>query len=594
MGEHRWAGTGWWFRRGGWLALLFVVVTIGIGLPIPAQATSLVVKIDGVDKKTKKTVRRVLSIVRVAPNPETTVAEIRRLHRKAPTEITQVLESLGYYQPQIDSSLEIIDETWIARYKIEPGPPVIVASVDIQIHGPGKYHAPLLQRLDDFPLKKGDQFRHAAYESAKSGPLKQALRDGYLDAELTHHVVRLDRLAMTAEIELQLETGTRYRFGTITVKQDRLAPDFIAKFITLKEGDWYSSAAILKQQNTLGESDYFSEIYVQPRRDLAKGYVIPVEIVPVQRKPNKYSIGFGFSTDTGIRGSLGWERRLINTRGHRLATGVSGSGIGAGVAARYRIPIRDPREDEFSMTASYALERPENSESNIAQFGAARMVMRGNWRETIAVDFQNEDFIVGQQKDTVQLTVPSIDWTRIVPRRVLVVPQGHRLSATIRGANENLLSDNTFLQTRVHTKWIIAVGKSGRFLTRGEAGYSAVDTVFDLPASYRYFAGGDQSIRGYGFASLGPVNPEGEVIGGKHLLVGSVEYEHRIIGKWSMAAFFDAGNAFNTLDNFDVAQGAGIGVRWSSPIGQIRVDLASALSEEDRPWRVHISIGPDL
>jgi translocation and assembly module TamA len=424
--------------------------------------------------------------------------------------------------------------------------------------------------------------------------LRRALRNGYLDAELTIHTVEVDRRARTANIRLHLETGERYYFGAITVEQDAFAPEFIQKFITLREGEPYSSDAILEQQNVLGDSDYFTEIYVQPRRDLAKGYVIPVEIVPVLRKPNKYSFGIGFSTDTGIRGSVGWERRRLNRQGHRVSASINLSGIGGGVGTRYRIPIRNPRDDEFNITAAYVVERPETRESRITQLGFARMIQRGHWRETLAIDFQREDFEAGIQEDTTQVVVPSIDYTRRVPRRQLYVPKGHRITGTLRGAHDELFSNTTFAQTRVFTKWILPVGKRGRFLARGEAGYSAVDTVFDLPASYRFYAGGDQSVRGYEFASLGPTDPLGQVIGGKHLIVGSVELEHRVVGKWSVAAFFDAGNAFNTLDDLEIAQGAGVGARWTSPIGQIRLDVASAISEPDQPWRIHISIGPDL
>lgn len=559
-----------------------------------ALATALSVKVQGLDRKTARTVRNALSITELTPDPNSTVEQIRRAHKRAPEEITQILQTFGFYEPRIEPSLELVDEFWKARYQVDPGPPVTISKVDIQISGAGQDHPPLIKLKDEFPIQIGDRFQHGDYEQAKRDLLRRALRDGFLDAELTTHTVEVDRRARTANIRLHVETGERYYFGAITVEQDEFEPEFIQKFITLREGEPYSSDAILEQQRVLGGSDYFSEIYVQPRRDLVKDYVIPVEIVPVLRKPNKYSFGIGFSTDTGIRGSVGWERRRLNRRGHRVSAGINASGIGGGVGARYRIPIRNPRDDEFNITAAYVLERPENRESRITQLGFARVVQRGDWRETLAIDFQNEDFEVGLDKGTTQVMVPSIDYTRRIPRRQLFVPKGHRISGTVRGAHEDLLSDTTFAQARVFTKWILPVGKRGRFLTRGEAGYSAVDTVLDLPASYRFYAGGDQSVRGYEFSSLGPTDPSGQVIGGKHLIVGSVELEYRIVGKWSVAGFFDAGNAFNTLDDLDIAQGAGIGVRWTSPIGQIRLDFASAISEPDQPWRIHISIGPDL
>ncbi|HAI23845.1 MAG TPA: outer membrane protein assembly factor, partial [Alcanivorax sp.] len=117
--------------------------------------------------------------------------------------------------------------------------------------------------------------------------------------------------------------------------------------------------------------------------------------------------------------------------------------------------------------------------------------------------------------------------------------------------------------------------------------------VTELPASIRFFAGGDASVRGFAYESLGPLDNDGEVIGGRHLLVGSLEYDHPISEQWSLAVFTDAGNAFNNFDDYEIRHSAGFGVRWRSPLGPIRVDFARGI-EEGREWRLHLSMGPDL
>ena len=109
----------------------------------------------------------------------------------------------------------------------------------------------------------------------------------------------------------------------------------------------------------------------------------------------------------------------------------------------------------------------------------------------------------------------------------------------------------------------------------------------------RFFTGGAQSVRGYAYQSLGPVDANGEVTGGKYLVVGSIEFEHSFKNKWGVAAFYDVGNAINDISD-DLKKGTGIGVRWKSPVGPVRIDLASAISLEGNPWRIHITIGPDL
>jgi len=327
---------------------------------------------------------------------------------------------------------------------------------------------------------------------------------------------------------------------------------------------------------------------------LAMDYKVPIEITTVLRKPSKYSVGLGYSTDLGIKGRLSWSRRRLNYKGHRLYLGAIASKIGATVGVRYRIPFRNPRNDEYVITTNITYQNPNTSESRIAQLGLARSVLRGNWREILSLDIQREIFSVGKQDDSANLLLPSVNWMWVVPRGQLNVRKGHMLSVTARGSSKALLSSASFMQAFANTKWIFPLSKKGRLLTRGNLGFSAVDSIFELPASFRFFAGGDQNIRGYAFASLGPKNPEGEVIGGRHTLVASVEYDYRIFNDWSLAGFYDAGNAFNALDSLNVAQGVGLGVRWKTLIGQIRLDVANAISEEDKPWRVHLSIGPDL
>lgn len=553
------------------------------------------IRVSGVDKSLSEVVKKAISISSLSGKKDLTAGEIRSSHRDADQEIQKVMESEGYYDATLESSLkERTSNWWVASYHIVPGKPVMITTVDVRITGPGRDYPPLQALIEPFALKTGERFRHESYEKAKGRLLKRALEDGYLDARLAEHVVEINRGKHQASIRLTLETGERYRLGHISVIQDSLDPDFIQKFIILREGDFYSSDAIIGQQNILAASDYYSEVYVRPHKDQAVDYKVPVDIDLVFRKKNKYSIGLGYSTDTGVRGSLGWERRLVNPEGHRVNTELFGSKIGTALSLRYRIPIANPREDEVVITSSYSFYEPTTSQSAIARLGLARLVMRNRWRETLALDYEGEDYIVGEQEEQSRLLLPSANWSLVTPRHQVYVSRGYRVSLGLRGASDVLMSDSSFVQGDVDAKWIVPVGKTDRLITRGMLGATAVSSIYDLPASHRYFTGGDQTVRGYAFESLGPVNDNGEVIGGRNLVVGSAEYVHRIADRWDVAAFYDFGNAFNSLDTLEIARGAGIGLRWQTPIGAVRFDVASALSEPDRPWRIHLWIGPDL
>jgi translocation and assembly module TamA len=143
------------------------------------------------------------------------------------------------------------------------------------------------------------------------------------------------------------------------------------------------------------------------------------------------------------------------------------------------------------------------------------------------------------------------------------------------------------------TKWAFPLGEANRLLARADLGFTLKEDFEELPASVRYFAGGDNSVRGYGFETLGPTNEEGDVIGGSYLATFSVEFDRLISKKWSVAAFVDTGNAFDSLD-FDFKTGVGLGLRWYSPLGPIRLDVAHPLDDPDRDYRLHITLGPDL
>jgi translocation and assembly module TamA len=149
------------------------------------------------------------------------------------------------------------------------------------------------------------------------------------------------------------------------------------------------------------------------------------------------------------------------------------------------------------------------------------------------------------------------------------------------------------LQLRAGARVARRITGAGRVNARVNVGATLVDETASLPVSLRFFAGGDNSVRGYGYKSLGPVDDEGNVRGGRYLVTGSVEYEHPVFGDdWWAAAFVDAGNAFD--DDPELEVGYGVGLRWFSPVGRIRLDLAFPADTRDDDWRIHFALGAAL
>ncbi len=559
-----------------------------------SAASAIEVAVEGVDAALRDNVLLFLSIQQQKNLPEISDNRIRLLHALAPGEIRAALQPFGYYQPRIDSTLVSREGHWLATYIIDLGAPVRIAQLDVQIEGEASSDPEFRQRLASLPIKQGDILVHARYEEAKRTLQNLGSQRGYFDAELLRSEVRVDPVNNSASVTLRYASGARYRFGAVTFQQaDGLELPLLQRYVPFKQGEPYDSNKILKLQTALGDSEYFQQVDVEPRRDQAQDLAVPVDIKLTLRDRDKYTLGAGYGTDTGARGKVGWERRIVDAGGKRFSTELNVSQINTSITARYRIPIKDPRTDQIVITGGWTDDHPETSDSQTRLLGISRSQARGEWREAYSLNYRHERFATGEDSGKSTLFIPEVNWQRIRADNRINTTHGSRLQIDFRGAAVSLGSDVTFFQTRINTKFILPVSQNGRLLTRVDGGHTIVKDFENLPASLRFYAGGDQSVRGYEYNSLGPLDSLGSVAGGKYLLVGGIEYEQRLLGKWSAATFYDVGNAYNTSSE-DFKQGAGLGLRWKSPIGPIRVDVAWALSQDEHPWRFHLVVGPDL
>ena len=345
----------------------------------------------------------------------------------------------------------------------------------------------------------------------------------------------------------------------------------------------------------LSQSGYFERVDVNPRVDRPVDGTIPVDVALTTRKRHAFTAGAGITTDAGPRLRLGYEDRRATPGGHRWSVRSATSLIRRSLDAEYRIPLDDPSTEWLSLDAGVVGEHTETSRTDEARLGVSQTKSRwGDWLETRFVSLTYDDFSVGKTRGNVRLLTPGVSFatTRYDDRHRPT--DGYRLHLEARGGHEAAGSDVSFLRLSGSAGWVRAVPWGGRLLARAELGAMAVDGFDALPPAQRFFAGGDTSVRGYGFASLGPVDASGTVVGGRMLAVASVEYEHPIRDKWSGAVFADAGNAFDTgYRNEEVKFGVGFGARWRSPIGVVRIDIARPLDGTQR-FRVHLRLGPDL
>jgi translocation and assembly module TamA len=580
------------------ISLLFL---LWVGPPqtvLAAESVKVKVLIKGISDDLLENVRAFLSLEK-PPSPLTETT-LRQLYKNSENEIKQALQAFGYYHPVIQSELmrtptEPTEESpeWEARFEIDPGPRVFIKSVDIDIEGEGKEDKAFLDMVAGFSLHPGSPLLHEHYDSAKNSLQNLATERGYFNAKFTKHRLEVDTAANQASIVLHFETGPRYKMGPVRFEPGPFDPDFLKLFVRFQPGVPYHNSYLLAMNKSLSESGYFSNIEIRMLREEAKDREIPIYVKVAPRKKYQFSVGFGYGTDTGPRGLLGWEDRLINSKGHRFTTELDVSVLRQTLTADYAIPLQRPATDALHFRAGLKHEETVTSDSRLATLGINRTRQRGSWLENLFLNYRWEVFQIGSEHGRSHLLLPGVSWTYISADNRVYPRFGKRITLLIQGTDPVLGSDTRLLQGEVGGKLILPVGPKGRLLLRTQGGGLTTRDFDKIPASIRYFTGGDQTVRGYSYNSLGPRDATGEVVGGHYLLIGSAEIDHRIGEKLGAAVFYDIGNAFDNI-NERFNQSVGIGARWYSPVGPIRVDLAYALTATAVVFRVHINMGPDL
>ncbi|HOW62383.1 MAG TPA: autotransporter assembly complex family protein [Candidatus Contendobacter sp.] len=555
----------------------------------------LAVTVEGVDEPLRTNVLALLELNRFAGQTAPEETRLRWLHGNAEREIRAALQPFGYYEPTIESALNRVPGGWEARYRIQPGRPLRITTLDLQILGEGQQDPVFQQALANAPLVQGQTLDQPKYEQFKQALETLATERGYFEARFAERAIEINLEAYEATVRLHYDTGPRYRFGAITFKQDFLSPKLLNRYPRFKSGDPYNANDLLKLQGDLNSSPYFSQIQINAPPDAATD-TTPVEVVLEPNKKRKYSAGAGYGTDTGPRVRLKAEQRWLNRRGHHAEQELLWSPIKMSFGGKYYIPGDDPTTDTYTLNAGYTQQNYKNQDYEQFIIGGGWQQQDGKWLKNYNLSYQYEEFSVGDEPTRSSLLlIPGLNWTWIDADDRLYPTRGLLFGFELRGASTALLSDLDFVQGVLHLKGVYALNETSRFIARGDAGTTLIRQGFEkLPTSLRFFTGGDASVRGYAYNSIGPTDEEGVVIGGKNLLVGSLEYEHRVWDGWSLAAFVDSGDAFDGASP-ELKTGAGVGLRWRSPVGPVRIDLASGL---DRPpgdaFRFSFSIGPEL
>ncbi|MEM8983917.1 MAG: autotransporter assembly complex family protein [Pseudomonadota bacterium] len=508
-------------------------------------------------------------------------------------EAERALQGLGFYQATLNTALSFEKPCWEARVTVVPGPAVRVGRVTVELQGDGQSDARLLAATQSDELAVGQPFSHTAYRQLKRRLAAVAAERGYFDGEYTVARVAVDRATNLVAIELRYATGQRYRFGELVVTQSLVDDSLIARFIDWQPDAPYDAATLAQLTNRLQSSGYFDRVSVEPR---IPDVYAPVDVFASAEGSGKarYSIGAGYSSDIGPRLRTGVEDRRVNSRGHQFNGDLSVSPVLSSLAAEYRRPLRDPTIEWLSYTVAAQEEDTNTAETQSFTLGLRRVKrLNGGWLRADSLRYEVSEFKVGDIDDRARLLMPSVGFSREWSDDAINPSQGYRLSVRARGAAEELGSTTSFAQLLGDWKWITSFGPNTRLLARAAVGLTFEDDFNELPPTVRFFAGGNESIRGFGFDTLGPRDADGIVIGGSQLLTASLELERTLRGSIAGAVFVDAGNAFDGTE-VDARVAVGLGLKWRSPVGPLRLYIAKPTNFDQRDIRLHVSFGPDL
>jgi translocation and assembly module TamA len=569
--------------------------------------TITAVEVRGLDEAMTANVRRQLAIVD-SIGRELSPRRLDYLLEEAEGETRRALEPFGYFSPEIRVERGAGDAGPVVVTVI-PGEPVKVRSATIAIQGPGADDPALKRAVEAFAPAEGAVFDQVQYELNKALVTRQLADRGYFDADFASRRVEVTRTLQAADIDLRWDSGPRFALGAIRYEQvpkPVLRQSLLAQIATWDADTPYDQVRLDRLRESLQRLDYFSGIDIEPQRAEAVGNVVPIKVTLTPAKRSIYTAGLSYGTISGAGVRFGVERRYLNSLGHKALGEVDYAEKRKTLTLQYRIPGFDWVEGWYTISAQAADEQTDYIDNRrVHLVGSRSGEVSAKWRAVAALNFLRERWAYVAEDDGDPLTPPDYRFAtmfypelsgeyvnvdeRLAPRR------GWGGTALLRGGLEGAGSDATFVQAHVNVRWFKGLGPDSRLLVRGELGHTFTNALVDMPPTLRFHAGGDRSIRGYAWREVGPrVGLQGDEfpIGAKNVVTASVEYERYFNATWGAAVFLDTGSAFNRTP--DIRTGVGVGLRWRSPVGPLRVDLARGLDDPDTPFQIYLNIGAEL
>jgi len=576
--------------------LLIYLVFLTWGLAAQANENQYQVEID-TTVHLRTFLLKHIDLVKWQDNPRLTLTEWHRLNQGAKQNIEKLLRTEGYFSPTIQQSITEQNNVSTAKFKIDPGPPLLVEQVDISFIGDiakntNEESSTIAQLKEDWALKPKMQFRQDDWDQAKRKLLTAILIERYPNAFISNSNAIINPDSNSAKLLVEIDSGPSMRFGNLTIEGLKRYPASIVENLNpIKPGSRYSQSKLLTFQSRLQESGYFRSVEVIANTmvtdpDGAQIVDAPVRVKVEENRAVKMGVGAGYSTNTGARTQLSVDHLNIFDIGWRLKSSLKLEQKAQSLEGQLLLPTSKSGYRD-SVSASVDRTAIEGETITSTQTGIKRAWGGRRKEQYVSANLLSEHVKV-DGADASNNFAGTLTYG-ITLRRTnnLINPtRGYLLNAQFTAAPLDSLSEGTFLQTYIKAQAYYPITSSTQLITRAEIGL--VNGKNSAPEAFLFRAGGDQSVRGYGYQSLG-VTEGDATVGGRYLATGSVEVVQWLTEQWGGAVFVDLGNAANTTKDLDPVYGYGLGIRWKSPVGPIGADVA--YGQETDEYRLHFNIG---
>lgn len=516
-----------------------------------------------------------------------------RFQSRVEKRLTEALNALGYYHPNFSFEVDEDDQQLIVT--ITPGDPVLIALVDIQLTGEAQDDQAFTKLIDKSGLEQGQVLNHSLYDGLKSRIRNLALQKGYFDGDYTLSRLEVAPDLNQAFVRLHFDSGIRYVFGQTSIAGSQIDIARVESLSPYKEGDPYLASAVGEYNQNLSNTEWFSSVLVEPDlSQLGEGRELPMKVSLAPQAKNQLETGLGYSTDVGVKGSLKWKKPWVNSHGHSFNSSFSLSGPEQTVTAGYKIPLEDALNEYYQL--KYGMKNLDNRDTQSLESNLAlerHWLLDNGWHRTLFIRYLLENYEQGLQDDSGQFLLPGMSFSRSRIRGGTMPSWGDKQSLMLEFGDDRALSETKVLRLQGGMTWIRSAGRNHRGIFRIDGGANLTEDFDRLSPSLRFFAGGDNNLRGYNYQSISPTDSSGALTGAKYIATSSLEYQYRVYGNWWGAVFYDYGDAFN--DEPDFKRGTGVGVRWASPVGPIRLDFAWGLdATPGDEFKIHFTMGPEL